>query len=537
MTRTLSLILSLALLVGWSSAAWAQLTVAPEEILASVAQGETATQTVTLTNTGSEPLSFCLSFDRPLQRTDGSARISDDALGGAPGAACGPYGEVLAVIGRGDVPTEVSWNPYGLAMTPDGRLFAADLSRGSFGRTVELTPELEYVRQFPFPREYELDFSPFTNGVTYNVDTGTLWWLNVEDAVVNNEVVTLRALLLEGDLDGVPAGRRIELPIGDDLPPDERAKPVGLSYDPTRQRYYYTDIRSDVICAVDTLGNPVEGYPVAMEGYSGATLGRGLNALFDTSGEDTSGGGEALRFELYVNPPGPAPRRLGVVGRHGEDTAPEAEPLETPLVESLPGIDEGDINGEAVRSVLDPNGVLYYPWSGFEDSGVVAIRPHPLPPSWLVVEAWDGTLAPGESTEIELTFRPGGRALGEYTAVLQAFEAETGAAVEVPLSMTVTQGTDAEDDAAAPDASSLTVYPNPLGGSAATVALALDAAADVRVTVYDVLGRQVAALHRGELAAGRHEIALDGRTLPAGVYLVKAEVGARRFVERITLVR
>ena len=36
---------------------------------------------------------------------------------------------------------------------------------------------------------------------------------------------------------------------------------------------------------------------------------------------------------------------------------------------------------EAVRSVLDPNGVLYYPWGTFDNAGVVAIRPHPLLPS------------------------------------------------------------------------------------------------------------------------------------------------------------
>ena len=79
-----------------------------------------------------------------------------------------------------------------------------------------------------------------------------------------------------------------------------------------------------------------------------------------------------------------------------------------------------------MRSVLDPNGVLYYPYSGFQESGVVAVRPHPLPPSWLVVEAWDGTLTPGESHEIELTFRPEQRSVGNYTTTLQAFEAETG---------------------------------------------------------------------------------------------------------------
>ena len=120
--------------------------------------------------------------------------------------------------------------------------------------------------------------------------------------------------------------------------------------------------------------------------------------------------------------------------------------------------------------------------------------------------------------------------------MLQAFEAETGAAIEVPLSLTVTQGTDAEDEAATPEGSSLAVYPNPTSGQT-TVALALDAAADVRVTVYDVLGRQVAALHSGELAAGSHELVLDGRALPAGVYLVRAAGAGILHSQRLTVVR
>src|SRR5690606_26473722 len=92
--------LALSLVLGASAPARAQLAVAPEAVTASVAQGETATRTVTLMNTGSAALSFCLSFERPLQRTGGSVRISDSALG----AACGPYGEVLALVDREAVP-------------------------------------------------------------------------------------------------------------------------------------------------------------------------------------------------------------------------------------------------------------------------------------------------------------------------------------------------------------------------------------------------------------------------------------------------
>jgi hypothetical protein len=519
-------VLALGFVLGVGTSARAQLVAEPSSFTVAVEQHETATRTLALTNTGSESLAFCLSFDRPLQRTGGSARISEQALGGA----CGPYGEVLALVDESAIEA-LSWNPYGLAMTPDGRLFAAERFNAT-NLTYELTPSLEFVRSFPHPVVEELDNSALTTGVAYDAATGTLWWLNIEGGSFS----VIRALLVEGDLDGVATGRRIEIPVAEDAPPpSETGFPSGLGYDEGEHHFFFTDVAHDDIWAVDTLGNVVEGYPVQMEAYPGASLGRGLNVLPAAAASESEG----LRLELTLSPTGPPPPRIGVVGRHGEDTAPGAEPLETPFASDNPNVPPGVVSGEALRSVLDPNGVLYYPWGTFDDAGIVAIRPHPLPPSWLVVEAWLGGLAPGESREVELTFRPGGRAVGEYTAVLQAFEAESGAAVEVPLTLTVTAGTDAEDEAVTPDAGvSLAVYPNPVGAFArSTVAVALAEAADVRVAVYDVLGRRVAVLHEGPLAAGAHRFAFDSASLPAGVYLIRIESGDLRLTQRITVLR
>ena len=46
-----------------SASATAQLVVEPETISVSVPRFETVTETVVLTNAGSEPLAFCLSFE------------------------------------------------------------------------------------------------------------------------------------------------------------------------------------------------------------------------------------------------------------------------------------------------------------------------------------------------------------------------------------------------------------------------------------------------------------------------------------------
>jgi hypothetical protein len=389
--------------------------------------------------------------------------------------------------------------------------------------TYELTSGLEVVRSFPHPRVEEVSNSSGTWGVAYNTETETLWWLNLEGSSFNIG----RALLLEGDLDGVATGRRIEIPVAETAPPPaETGFPTGLGYDPTRQQFFFTDAANDDIWAVDTLGTVIEDYPVRMEAYPGAYL----------AGLDAHGSSLGLRLELRATLPGATnPQRLLVVDALGDDTAPGSEPLVTLLPLSDPNAPPGVPSGEPLRSRLDPNGVLYYPWGTFDDAGVVAIRPHPLPPSWLVVEGWDGTLAPGESREIALTFRPGARAVGDYTAVLQAFTAATGEAVEVPLTLSVTQRVGAEETAAL-EASSLSAYPNPSSG-AATVALTLVAPSLVRAVVYDVLGREVAVLHDGSLVAGEHVLRFDGRALPAGVYVVRVVGDGLTLSHRVTLLR
>ncbi|MEM1041234.1 MAG: right-handed parallel beta-helix repeat-containing protein [Bacteroidota bacterium] len=79
-------------------------------------------------------------------------------------------------------------------------------------------------------------------------------------------------------------------------------------------------------------------------------------------------------------------------------------------------------------------------------------------------------------------------------------------------------------------------YPNPFTRSA-TVGFALPEAASVRVSVYDVLGREVAVLVDAPLEAGRHAVQLEAGRLASGVYLVRMVAGGYAAVERVTLAR
>jgi hypothetical protein len=88
-----------------------------------------------------------------------------------------------------------------------------------------------------------------------------------------------------------------------------------------------------------------------------------------------------------------------------------------------------------------------------------------------------------------------------------------------------------------PDAG-LAVYPNPSRASAGGVAVALTLAepAEVRVTVVDVLGREVAVLHDGHLGTGGHAFALDA-ALSSGVYIVRFTESRSTTAQRFTVVR
>ena len=81
----------------------------------------------------------------------------------------------------------------------------------------------------------------------------------------------------------------------------------------------------------------------------------------------------------------------------------------------------------------------------------------------------------------------------------------------------------------------LVAAPNP-SADHATLTLSLDRAGDATISVYDVLGREVAAPHRGPLAAGTHRLPLDTSALPAGLYVARAEVGGLAVSRTLTVV-
>jgi hypothetical protein len=117
---------------------------------------------------------------------------------------------------------------------------------------------------------------------------------------------------------------------------------------------------------------------------------------------------------------------------------------------------------------------------------------------------------------------------GPVMARAKAEEAELEAAAAA-LSATLSE--------AVPTAYALEpAYPNPFNPET-VIGYALPEAAVVHLAVYDVLGRAVARLVDGPVAAGRHRAVFDGSGVPSGVYVVRLVAGSYVEVRQVVLAK
>ena len=515
--------------------AQAQVVASPEALAVTVAPGGTAEVALTLENGSSGALALVV------------APQPDEAGEGTPGETL----FTRASDGNG--------TSSDFAMTPDGRLFVAEQG-SSIRETWEYTPDLTLMRSFEHPR---LDFFSYTPGVAWMppehtpdpaaFPDGTLWWLDVLTDNDDEVVYLTHAILVEGDLDGTPTGRQVEVPVGPAAPPWTSGLPSGLSYDPDAEGgagdgtglFYYVDVINNDVWAIGLDGTVAEGYPVPQTDYDTdepfVMLGRTVDALRVEDESDTGDAGVYFETPVGVEPEDRM-MRVALADRAGRSLGPE-----TPLGALVPPDGFGDVLAVfgALRSRADPS-VMYLTVltgvAGTVNKWLYAVRAVPLPPRWLRAEPVFVDLAGGDGETVAVRLDAAGLAEGVYTArlLVQRRDGSGEALAEVPVTLTVSRSTDAEDGAEAVEATRLSVYPNP-SRCASTVTLVLAEAADVAVAVYDVLGRRVAVLHEGRVEAGTSELRFDGSRLPAGPYLVRATVsgpsGGLNLSHRLTLVR
>ena len=84
---------------------------------------------------------------------------------------------------------------------------------------------------------------------------------------------------------------------------------------------------------------------------------------------------------------------------------------------------------------------------------------------------------------------------------------------------------------------SLSCYPNPFNSNA-TISFTLPHTGEVKMTVYDVLGRETERTwHAMSLQAGIHQIPFDGTRLSSGIYFVRLEAEGMAITRKIVLLK
>jgi hypothetical protein len=79
-------------------------------------------------------------------------------------------------------------------------------------------------------------------------------------------------------------------------------------------------------------------------------------------------------------------------------------------------------------------------------------------------------------------------------------------------------------------------FPNPFN-PATTIEFSLEAPAQVRLLVYDLLGREVQRLLDAPLEAGVHQVRFEAGDLPSGTYFYRIETPQSSLVRRMTLLK
>lgn len=79
-------------------------------------------------------------------------------------------------------------------------------------------------------------------------------------------------------------------------------------------------------------------------------------------------------------------------------------------------------------------------------------------------------------------------------------------------------------------------YPNPFNPST-TISFTLKRKADVKLTIYNILGRKVAILIDDNLNSGSHSLQFDAKNLSSGIYFYELKVDGKSMVKKMELIK
>jgi hypothetical protein len=199
---------------------------------------------------------------------------------------------------------------------------------------------------------------------------------------------------------------------------------------------------------------------------------------------------------------------------------------------TLAGPDQVDASARTVsNTILDSDGIQSFTFSVLNNFPVVTIADPGFTNTSGSTWDWTESGAPPTSVDFMLTAGPS----GEASYFLEATDACSLGSITTDFDPIFDLGVVAKTFGLSP------AYPNPFGGQT-TVEYALTERADVRLSVYDVMGRRVAMLAEGARPSGVHSVTWDGTSdggqqLASGLYLIRLVADGQMATSRITLVR
>ncbi|MCK4652981.1 MAG: agmatine deiminase family protein, partial [Candidatus Cloacimonetes bacterium] len=141
------------------------------------------------------------------------------------------------------------------------------------------------------------------------------------------------------------------------------------------------------------------------------------------------------------------------------------------------------------------------------------------PVTWMSLDPMGGSIAGGDSIDIEITFDTTGLQSDIYTCdiIIDDDRIET----IVPVTLTVT-GTNIQNDIAGLETKLIGNHPNPFNPQT-TISFSLKDRAEVKLSIYNIKGQKVRTLINSEVDVGFHEVVWNGKddnnkNVSSGIY-------------------
>ncbi|NQT33730.1 T9SS type A sorting domain-containing protein [bacterium] len=157
--------------------------------------------------------------------------------------------------------------------------------------------------------------------------------------------------------------------------------------------------------------------------------------------------------------------------------------------------------------------------------------------SWLTYSPTADTLESGESAEMHFRFETTNLDTGFYSVGIQFDHNAFPGWSLLPIYVSVGYYDVNQPEEPLPLEYSLDQnYPNPFNSSTG-ILYSLPNAGEVKLTIYDILGREVAVPVNERQPVGRYNVSFDARELAAGIYFYRLEVGEYCSVRKMVLVK